>query len=183
MRFARRYFRSVAWARASCRRPRPCPRKCCRSSTSPSSNMRSRRPQAAGIEEFIFVTGRSKTAIEDHFDHSYELETTLRERGKMRRFTRSTSWMPASRPDRLYAPAGAAGPRPCGVVRAQSRRRRALRGAARRRSHPRRHALPHADDGGLSRGRGQLRRGEDVPREHTNRYGILDVEPTMTAAS
>ncbi|MGE5200936.1 MAG: sugar phosphate nucleotidyltransferase, partial [Acidobacteriota bacterium] len=38
--------------------------------------------QAAGIEEFIFVTGRSKSAIEDHFDHSYELEMTLRERGK-----------------------------------------------------------------------------------------------------
>ena len=32
---------------------------------------------AAGIEEFIFVTGRNKTAIEDHFDHSFELEETL----------------------------------------------------------------------------------------------------------
>src|ERR1700738_4059704 len=38
--------------------------------------------QAAGIEEFIFVTGRNKSVIEDHFDHSYELETTLQERGK-----------------------------------------------------------------------------------------------------
>ena len=38
--------------------------------------------RAAGIEQFIFVTGRSKTTIEDHFDHSYELERTLRERGK-----------------------------------------------------------------------------------------------------
>ncbi|MBN9413498.1 MAG: UTP--glucose-1-phosphate uridylyltransferase GalU [Candidatus Paracaedimonas acanthamoebae] len=37
---------------------------------------------AAGIEEFIFVTGRGKTAIEDHFDHSFELEHTLRQRGK-----------------------------------------------------------------------------------------------------
>ena len=36
----------------------------------------------AGIEEFIFVTGRNKTAIEDHFDHSVELETTLKARGK-----------------------------------------------------------------------------------------------------
>ena len=36
----------------------------------------------AGIEEFIFVTGRNKTAIEDHFDHSYELETTLSAKGK-----------------------------------------------------------------------------------------------------
>ena len=32
---------------------------------------------AAGIEEFIFVTGRNKAAIEDHFDHSVELESTL----------------------------------------------------------------------------------------------------------
>ena len=37
---------------------------------------------AAGIEEFIFVTGRGKTAIEDHFDHSYELEDLLSSRGK-----------------------------------------------------------------------------------------------------
>ena len=37
---------------------------------------------AAGIEEFIFVTGRNKTAIEDHFDHSTELETALLTKGK-----------------------------------------------------------------------------------------------------
>lgn len=32
---------------------------------------------AAGIEEFIFVTGRNKSAIENHFDHSFELEANL----------------------------------------------------------------------------------------------------------
>lgn len=37
---------------------------------------------ASGIEEIIFVTGRGKSALEDHFDRSYELEETLRERGK-----------------------------------------------------------------------------------------------------
>ena len=37
---------------------------------------------AAGIEEFIFVTGRNKSAIEDHFDHSFELEETLHAKGK-----------------------------------------------------------------------------------------------------
>ena len=37
---------------------------------------------AAGIDEFIFVTGRNKSAIEDHFDHSYELEKTLIAKGK-----------------------------------------------------------------------------------------------------
>ncbi len=36
----------------------------------------------AGIEQMIFVTGRGKSAIEDHFDISYELETTLATRGK-----------------------------------------------------------------------------------------------------
>ena len=38
--------------------------------------------QEAGIEHFVFVTGRNKAAIEDHFDVAYELEATLRERGK-----------------------------------------------------------------------------------------------------
>jgi UTP--glucose-1-phosphate uridylyltransferase len=36
----------------------------------------------AGIEQMIFVTGRGKTAIVEHFDIAYELETTMRERGK-----------------------------------------------------------------------------------------------------
>ena len=38
--------------------------------------------RAAGIEHFIFVTGRNKAVIEDHFDRQFELELTLRERGK-----------------------------------------------------------------------------------------------------
>ncbi len=38
--------------------------------------------RAAGVEEFIFVTGRGKVIIEDHFDRSYELESVLQERGK-----------------------------------------------------------------------------------------------------
>ena len=37
---------------------------------------------AAGITEMIFVTGRSKRAIEDHFDKSYEIEAELEARGK-----------------------------------------------------------------------------------------------------
>ena len=36
----------------------------------------------AGIEHFIFVTGRNKSVIEDHFDRQFELELTLAERGK-----------------------------------------------------------------------------------------------------
>jgi UTP--glucose-1-phosphate uridylyltransferase len=37
---------------------------------------------AAGISDMIFVTGRSKRAIEDHFDKAYELESELEARGK-----------------------------------------------------------------------------------------------------
>jgi UTP--glucose-1-phosphate uridylyltransferase len=37
----------------------------------------------AGIEEFVFVTGRNKGSLEDHFDSSYELEDTLVRRKKM----------------------------------------------------------------------------------------------------
>ncbi len=37
----------------------------------------------AGIEHFIFVTGRNKQVIEDHFDMAYELEDTLEKRGKL----------------------------------------------------------------------------------------------------
>jgi len=37
---------------------------------------------ASGIEHVIIVTGRSKSSMEDHFDIAYELEATLRERGK-----------------------------------------------------------------------------------------------------
>ncbi len=40
--------------------------------------------RAAGIEHFIFVTGRNKGVIEDHFDSMYELEQTLETRGKTR---------------------------------------------------------------------------------------------------
>ncbi len=36
----------------------------------------------AGIEQIIFVTGRGKSALEDHFDISYELEATMTARGK-----------------------------------------------------------------------------------------------------
>src|SRR5512145_955824 len=37
---------------------------------------------ASGIEQILFVTGRGKRAIEDHFDISFELESLLREKGK-----------------------------------------------------------------------------------------------------
>jgi UTP--glucose-1-phosphate uridylyltransferase len=46
---------------------------------------------ASGIESIIIVTGRGKTAIEDHFDISFELENMLRERGKEEMFEKARS--------------------------------------------------------------------------------------------
>ncbi len=48
----------------------------------------------AGIEQMIFVTGRGKSAIEDHFDISYELETTMHDRGKAIDAIASTRFRP-----------------------------------------------------------------------------------------
>src|SRR4051812_24652599 len=41
---------------------------------------------ASGIDSILIITGRDKSAIENHFDISYELEETLKERGKERVF-------------------------------------------------------------------------------------------------
>ncbi|HUD50109.1 UTP--glucose-1-phosphate uridylyltransferase GalU [Parvibaculum sp.] len=50
----------------------------------------------AGIEHFIFVTGRGKGAIEDHFDLAYELEATLKARGKTAEFEMLKADRPAA---------------------------------------------------------------------------------------
>jgi UTP--glucose-1-phosphate uridylyltransferase len=52
--------------------------------------------KVAGIEHFIFVTGRNKGAIEDHFDSHYELERTLTERGKKTELEQLASALPAA---------------------------------------------------------------------------------------
>jgi len=49
---------------------------------------------AAGIEDFIFVTGRGKTAIEDHFDYSHELHSTLVERNKPKELEAISTLLP-----------------------------------------------------------------------------------------
>ena len=132
--------------------------------------------QSAGIEEFIFVTGRSKTAIEDHFDHSYELETTLKERGKNAQVIAVNSWMP--RPGQIaytrqQVPLGLGhavwcarnlvGDEPFAVLLADD--------------------LILADKPCLTQmveaheeTDGNVVAVMEVPREQTNRYGILDIE-------
>jgi UTP--glucose-1-phosphate uridylyltransferase len=50
----------------------------------------------AGIEHFIFITGRNKGVIEDHFDSSYELEETLKRRGKSVEYAALMKDLPAA---------------------------------------------------------------------------------------
>ncbi len=131
--------------------------------------------RAAGIEEFIFVTGRGKNAIEDHFDQSRELETVLRERGKDDALAAITSWLPG--PGRIaytrqQDPLGLGhavwcardliGREPFAVLLADD--------------------LVKADPPCLAQMvtaynevGGNLVAVMDVPEEHTDRYGILDV--------
>src|ERR1700682_4515874 len=48
----------------------------------------------AGIEHFIFVTGRNKGVIEDHFDSQFELERMLAERGKTKELEQLMAELP-----------------------------------------------------------------------------------------
>ena len=130
----------------------------------------------AGIEHFIFVTGRNKGVIEDHFDRQFELEMTLPSASAQG--PRAAGAGPAGRRHReLHAPAGAARPRPRGVVRARIGRQRAVRAAAARRAGEARARLPRADD----RRRARARRDanviavEEVPMERIHSYGVVGV--------
>ena len=48
----------------------------------------------AGIEKFIFITGRNKNTINNHFDHAYELENALNNFGKEQELANVMGWMP-----------------------------------------------------------------------------------------
>jgi len=50
--------------------------------------------KAAGIEKFIFVTGRNKNSINNHFDHAYELESQLGQKKKSSELNSVTGWLP-----------------------------------------------------------------------------------------
>jgi UTP--glucose-1-phosphate uridylyltransferase len=51
---------------------------------------------AAGITDMVFVTGRNKRSIEDHFDKAYEMETELEARGKIKMLELLRSIVPKS---------------------------------------------------------------------------------------
>ena len=57
----------------------------------------------AGIEHLIFVTGRNKSVIEDHFDRQFELELTLTERGKKAELSLLSKDLPEAVKDDVWA--------------------------------------------------------------------------------
>jgi UTP--glucose-1-phosphate uridylyltransferase len=130
---------------------------------------------AAGIEDFIFVTGRAKQAIEDHFDVSFELEYMLKQRGADDRLAEVRAVRPAN--GRVsYTRQGEA----LGLGHAVL--------CARELVGDEPFAVLLADDLVLSdkpclqqlvevheRTGGNVVAVMEVPREQTNRYGILDI--------
>ncbi len=50
--------------------------------------------RAAGIEQFIFITGRNKNVLNNHFDHSYELQKLLSEKEKKDLLALTRDWLP-----------------------------------------------------------------------------------------
>ena len=51
--------------------------------------------RAAGIQHFVFVTGRGKSVIEDHFDRAYELDDALVKKGKLAELDAVSAWVPS----------------------------------------------------------------------------------------
>jgi UTP--glucose-1-phosphate uridylyltransferase len=49
---------------------------------------------AAGVEKFIFITGRNKNTIENHFDHAFELQKTLEQKQKNDILALAKDWLP-----------------------------------------------------------------------------------------
>jgi UTP--glucose-1-phosphate uridylyltransferase len=131
--------------------------------------------RAAGIEQFIFVTGRGKAAIEDHFDYSYELTDVLTDRKRTEALALVTD---------MILPPGAIAyvrqQRPLGLGHAVWCARHLVG------NEP--FAVLLADDLVMAKTPclGQLIEAHkvtggnvvavmDVPLEHTDRYGVLDV--------
>ena len=132
----------------------------------------------AGIEHFIFVTGRNKGVIEDHFDRQFELEMTLLERQKHKTLDILKQDLPVPGLDELHPPAGAARPRPRGVVRARTDRPRAVCAAAARRAGAARARLSGADARCGARTAGEqanIVAVEEVPHERVDQYGVVGV--------
>lgn len=129
----------------------------------------------AGIEEIIFVTSRGKSALEDHFDYHFELMKTLEARGKTAEMKLATAMSPGAgkisytrQPEALglghavWCARNLVGREPFAVILPDD--------------------LVLHPEGCLAQlvaayeqVGGNLVAVEDVPRDQTNKYGILDV--------
>ncbi len=129
----------------------------------------------AGIDEFVLVTGRGKHLMEDHFDHAYELEAILMERGKAKELEEVERIAPD--PGRMSYTRQR---RPLGLGHAVWCARQFIN------DEPFAVLLPDdlilADPGCIKQMisayeevGGNIVAVEDVPCEQTDRYGILDV--------
>ena len=132
--------------------------------------------RAAGIEQFIFVTGRGKTAIEDHFDDAADLVAELAARGRHAEVEALKAWLPA--PGQV---AYTRQQEPLGLGHAVWCARHLIGGEP--------FAVMLADDLVLNDTPclkqmvdaywdvgGTLVAVEEVPHESVSRYGILDIE-------
>jgi len=129
---------------------------------------------AAGIEEFIFVTGRGKSAIEDHFDHSFELEKLLEGRGKEKELLQVTELVlrpgqfaytrqqePLGLGHAVWCARDLVGDAPFAVLLADDL------------VQSKTSCVKQMVDARNKVGGGSMIAVMDVPREHTQRYGVL----------
>lgn len=138
--------------------------------------------QAAGIEQFIFITGRNKSAINDHFDHAFELQTLLTEKNKKTELSNAKSWLPdpgnvifirQQEPlglgHAIWCARHVIGEDPFAVILADD----LVLGKT-----PCLQQMIEAYDAQSELQGCNVIGVEDVPRERTSRYGILDVSET-----
>jgi len=132
--------------------------------------------KAAGIEDFIFVTGRGKHAIEDHFDVSFELDTILRKRGRSDLLSGIRNGMllpgqisymrqmePLGLGHAVWCARNLIGDEPFAVLLADD--------LVLSKTPCLKQMIEVYSEVG-----GSVVAVMDVPREHTDRYGVLDVE-------
>ena len=130
--------------------------------------------RAAGIEQFIFVTGRGKSDIEDHFDRTYELDDVLTRKDKLAELEAVTGWLPTPgelsytrQPEALglghavWCARHLVGDEPFAVILVDD----LILGAT--------PCLRQMVDA-FGETRGNLVAVEEVPQHQTNRYGVLD---------
>lgn len=134
--------------------------------------------RAAGVEQFIFVTGRNKAVIEDHFDMAYELDDTLKRRGKTKEYEALMADLPKAGDvsfTRQQAPLGLGhaiwcarhlvGDEPFAVLLPDM----VTMGGARKSRCLQQCVEAYAQHGG------NIIAAEEVPMEETHQYGIVAV--------